>query len=199
VFNRAKSPKGLITINEGGHESPVDVAGLAFASVVRTTTDFFDAYLQGSRSSRKRIASDGQQGVTSVRFVSKTGAQVTIATTPKPKRHLLATVTPRSGLTNGQVVTVKWSGYTPGATINIVQCSSHVSGDAAACDLKTGKILQPNPSGSGSLPLEIVVGPVGTGICDATHPICDVVVNDGGSLDPAASLRIRIKFAPSGP
>jgi hypothetical protein len=74
-----------------------------------------------------------------------------------------------------------------------------VPGDAAACDIKAGTILQPDPTGSGSLPLTIVVGPVGTGICDATHPVCDVVVNDGGSLDPAASLRIRIKFAPTRP
>jgi hypothetical protein len=166
---------------------------------VRATTDFFDAYLEGHRSSLEHITSDGERGVTTVRFVSKPGAQVTIATQPEQTRDLKATVTPRTGLTNGQVVTVKWSGYTPGATINIVQCSSHVPGDAAACDLKAGKILQPNPTGAGSLPLGIVVGPVGTGICDATHPVCDVVVNDGGSLDPAASVRIRITFAPSGP
>jgi len=108
----------------------------------------------------------------------------------KQVRDLKATVTPRTGLTDGQVVTVKWSGFTPGATINIVQCSSHVPGDATACDLKTGKILQPNPTGSGSLPLDIVVGPVGNGICDAAHPVCDVVVNDGGSLDPAANRLI---------
>jgi len=196
VFNRAKSPKGLVTITDGDHGAPVNPAGPAFASVVRATTDFFDAYLQGNRSARVRIASDGEQGVTSVRFVSKPGAHVTIATQPKQVRDLSATVTPRTGLTNGQVVTVKWSRFTPGATINIVQCSSHVPGDAAACDIKAGLILRPNPTGSGSLPLQIIVGPVGTGICNATHPVCDVVVNDGGSLDPAASLRIRIKFAP---
>ena len=196
VFNRAKSPKGLVTITDGDHGAPVKVAGPAGSSVVRTTTDFFDAYLEGNRVARKRIASDGEQGLTSLRFVSKPGATVTIATQPKQVPDLKATVTPRTGLTNGQVVTVKWSGFTPGATINIVQCSSHVPGDATACDLKTGKILQPNPTGSGSLPLDIVVGPVGNGICDAAHPVCDVVVNDGGSLDPAASLRIRIKFAP---
>ena len=195
-FDYAKSPKGLVTITDGDHGAPVKVAGPAGSSVVRTTTDFFDAYLEGNRVARKRIASDGEQGVTSVRFVSKPGATVRIATQPKQVRDLKATVTPRTGLTNGQVVTVKWSGFTPGATINIVQCSSHVPGDATACDLKTGKILQPNPTGSGSLPLDIVVGPVGNGICDAAHPVCDVVVNDGGSLDPAASLRIRIKFAP---
>ena len=196
VFNRAKSPKGLVTITDGNHGAPVAVAGPAGASVVRATTDFFDAYLGGDNVARDRIASDGEQGVTSVRFVSKPGVKVTIPTQPKEVRALLATVTPRTGLTKGQVVTVKWSGYTPGATINIVQCSSHVPGDAAACDIKAGKILQPNPTGSGSLPLDIVVGPVGNGICDATHPVCDVVVNDGGSLDPAASRRIRIKFAP---
>jgi Neocarzinostatin family len=97
----------------------------------------------------------------------------------------------------GATVTVSWSGFTPGKTINVVQCSNRTAGDASACDLKTGKILQPDPTGTGSLPMEIVTGPVGTGVCDSAHPDCQIVFNDGGSLDPSSSLRISISFAPS--
>jgi len=64
--------------------------------------------------------------------------------------------------------------FTPGKTINIVQCSNRTAGDASACDLKTGKILQPNPTGSGSLEMQVVTGPVGTGVCDADHSECQM-------------------------
>ena len=115
------------------------------------------------------------------------GTDVTMPTTPtQPARALDATVSPDTGLTNGQTVTVSWTGFTPGKTINIVQCSNRTPGDASACDLEHGKILQPDPTGSGSLAMEIVTGPVGSGVCDATTPNCQIVFNDGGSLDPNA-------------
>jgi hypothetical protein len=41
----------------------------------------------------------------------------------------------------------------------------------------------------------IIEGPVGTGVCDATHDNCVIIVNDGGSLTPGASVRIPISFA----
>ena len=43
--------------------------------------------------------------------------------------------------------------------------------------------------------LQIVAGPVGTGVCDADHPGCEVVVNDAGLTDPDASIRFPISFA----
>lgn len=194
VFNAARGPKGLVTIEGGDHGSPISVAGPAFPSVVGATTAFFDSYVKGDRAARAGITAAAEPGVTEIRFVTKPGARATITTTPKEQRDLHATVTPRKNLRNGQAVLVKWSGYTPGKSINIVQCSSHVNGDSAACDLQTGYILQPDPTGEGSIELPIVVGPVGTGVCDAQHE-CDVVVNDGGSLDPDASVRITIRFA----
>ena len=194
VFNAARGPKGLVTIEGGDHGSPISVAGPAFPSVLAATTAFFDGYVKGERAARPEIAAAAQPGVTEIRFVTKPGARTTITTTPKEKRDLVATVTPRKGLRDGQDVRVQWSGFTPGKSINIVQCSSHVNGDVAACDLQTGHILQPNPTGEGSIALEIVVGPVGNGVCDAQHE-CDIVVNDGGSLDPDASVRVTIRFA----
>ena len=149
------------------------------------------------RTAIARLGSDGDTDVTNLVFVAEPGAVVTIPTGPdEPARDLVATVTPDTGLVGGQIVTVSWSGFTPGNTINIVQCSNRIAGDASACDLRTGKVLQPNPSGSGSLPLEIVVGAVGTGVCDSTTPDCQIVFNDGGSLDPEASVRVSVSFAP---
>jgi hypothetical protein len=100
-----------------------------------------------------------------------------------------------AGLTAGESVTVHWSDFTPGKTVNIVECSKRMSTDASACDLKHGALLQPDPTGTGSATIKIVAGAVGTGVCDSTHPNCVVVVNDGGSLDPGASVRIPITFA----
>ena len=44
--------------------------------------------------------------------------------------------------------------------------------------------------------LVIVAGPVGTGVCDATVDDCVIAVNDAGLLEPEATIRIPISFAP---
>ena len=197
VFNTAKAPKGVLTIEKGDHGAPMNPTGATFDNVVETTTDFFDAYLKGDPDALDRLEADGNSATTRIVFASESGTDVTVPTAPtQPARDLEATVSPDTDLTNGQMVTVSWKGFTPGNTINIVQCSNRTAGDASACDLKAGKILQPNPTGSGSLPMEIVTGPVGSGVCDSTTHDCQIVFNDGGSLDPEANVRISITFAP---
>lgn len=195
VFNLARGPKGVLTIKGGDHGAPVDADGASFPTVVRTTVAFFDAFLHGDGAARDRLSAAGRSPTTRFVFAAKPGSQTTIPTAPKAVRALEATVTPNRDLVNGQTVTVKWSGYTPGKTINIVQCSNQTPGDSAACDLQKGRILQPNPTGEGELPLEIVVGPVGNGACEPGSTHCQIVINDGGSLDPDASLRISISIA----
>ena len=59
----------------------------------------------------------------------------------------------------------------------------------------TGLILRPNPTGEGSLTLEIVIGTVGSGRCDPDTVDCVIVFNDGGLLTEEATLRIPISFA----
>jgi hypothetical protein len=125
-------------------------------------------------------------------FVPKPGSTTTIPTVPQPRTNLHATVTPHTNLANGQTVTVAWSGYTPGKVVNIVECSSD---NAAGCDIAGGRILTPDPTGKGTVSLEIVAGQVGTGVCDAAHPGCQVAVNDAGLQAPAATVRIPITFA----
>ena len=83
-------------------------------------------------------------------------------------------------------MTVKWSGYTAGKVVNILECNaSDVSlNRSAACSFAHGKILIPDPTGQGTQKLEIVEGPVGNGTCDAAHPGCLIVVNNASS-EPA--------------
>jgi fermentation-respiration switch protein FrsA (DUF1100 family) len=193
VFNSAKGAKGLLALTGAGHDDWFAPSTKWLSSAVRTTTDFFAAYLRGDTVALARLPVDGQRGVSTMYFVSKPGSTTTIPTVPQPKTNLHATVTPSMNLTNGQTVTIQWSGYLPGQVVNIVECSSD---SAAGCDIAGGRILTPDPTGNGTVSLRIVEGQVGTGVCDATHPGCQVAVNDAGLEAPSSTIRIPITFAP---
>ncbi|HXQ59584.1 MAG TPA: neocarzinostatin apoprotein domain-containing protein, partial [Acidimicrobiales bacterium] len=195
VFNAARAPKGLLTIKGGDHDSPVNPSGAAFPSVVAATTDFFDRYLRGETAGLGRLQHDARRGLTTLTFVAQGGRSVKL---PVPKTvigHLQATVTPSQGLTNGQAVTVAWQGYTPGVTLNVLECSKSPPTQATDCDLTNAALGHPDPSGAGGLSFAVTTGTVGSGVCDATHPGCVIVVNQGGSLDPSASAITPISFA----
>ena len=174
MFNEARGPKGLVTIEGGDHESAAGLVASSSSSVLRATTDFFTAYLRNDPTALAHIAGDGQHGVTAVRFAPKVGSTATIPLPPAPKRDLHATATPATGLVDGQSVTVRWSGYTPGKVVNILQCAPTVvqSNSSSACAFANAKILTPDPAGHGSVQLKIVTGTVGSGVCDTAHPGC---------------------------
>ena len=196
VFNHARGPKALLTIEGGDHSSAAGFETPSSASVLAATTDFFDAYLKGDHAALTRLAEDQDPGVTALHAALTSGSEATIATTPLPKLELHATVTPHGALTDGQPVTITWSGYTPGATVNLLQCSGLATGptDKSACDFANAVLLHPDPTGSGSLPVTVVTGKVGDGVCDSKHP-CTIVVNNAGHTDPADSSRLPITFA----
>lgn len=197
MFNSARGPKGLFSIKGGSHESAAGLSASSALAVLRTTTDFFDAYLRGDHAALADMSTAGQSGVTTLRFDATTGSTETITTLPPPKLHLRASATPTTKLTNGATVTVKWSGYTAGKVVNILECNaSDVSlNSSAACSFAHAKILIPDPTGQGTQKLEIVEGPVGNGTCDAAHPGCLIVVNNASSEAPGASIKIPISFA----
>jgi dienelactone hydrolase len=191
VFNSAKGPKGLLALEGAGHTNWL-VPSKWFNSALQTTTDFFAAYLRGDKTALVRLSKDGQRGVSTMYFAPNPGSKTTIPIPPQPKTDLHATVTPGKNLSNGQTITIHWSGYLPGKTVNIVECSSD---SAAGCDIAGGRILTPDPTGTGTTTLQVVEGNVGTGICDAAHPGCQVAVNDAGLETPSATVRIPITFA----
>jgi acetyl esterase/lipase len=183
AFNQAFPPKGLLTIRHGNHASTVDIHG----PVATTTIVFFDHYLAG-----RHTAVHGA----SLHFRSA-GPNVTLPTPTTPARSLHATVAPATGLVDGQTVTVTWDGFESGIVVNVVECArSQSTGSAENCDLQSGRLLQPDPGGFGSLPLRVHTGAVGTagGTCEPGLPTCLVVVNQGGSTDPSASVLIPISF-----
>ena len=196
MFNRARGPKGLLTIDGGGHESAAGLSTPSAAAVMRTTTDFFATYLRDDRAALAGIAGDGRRGVAVVRFDPTVGSTATIPLPPAPKLDLHASASPTTGLVDGQQVTVRWNGYTPGKVVNILQCAPSVVGSnsSSACSFANAKILTPDPTGHGSVRLQVVTGTVGTGVCDAAHPGCLIVVNDASSTEPTASVRIPLSF-----
>jgi fermentation-respiration switch protein FrsA (DUF1100 family) len=191
VFNRTHGPKGLLTVIGGDHGSAASVADAGAAGV-----DFFDAYLRGQTDALGRLRADVQPGATSLHLAATPGSRATLPTVPVPVLHLQATVTPHKGLVGGQSVTITWKGYSAGKVVNILECnaSDRTANSAAACDFANAKILQPDPTGAGSVTMQVVEGKVGNGVCNAAHS-CFVIVNNASSTDRADSVLVPITFA----
>jgi fermentation-respiration switch protein FrsA (DUF1100 family) len=196
VFDQALGPKALLTVDGGSHASAAAFAAPSAASVIRATVDFFDAYLRHDPAAVGRLEDDGRPGVTTIDVVPKVGATSTLPVPALPVVHLRASVTPSTDLTDGQTVTVRWSGYTAGKVVNVLECS-HVdlsSASSAGCDFSNAAILHADPSGSGSLTVRVATGAVGNGVCGAGHA-CEIVVNDASSTAPSYSRQLPITFA----
>ncbi len=90
----------------------------------------------------------------------------------------------------------RWPGVASSSdgSINVLQCSDADEG-AGFCDLTNGQVLVPNPTGDGTIDLEIVVGPVGEGSCGPGVTGCVIAVNDSGLADPDATIYVPLEFA----
>jgi dienelactone hydrolase len=196
AFNSAHAPKGLLTIRGGDHGSPVRASGIAFPSVVRTTVGFFNRYLKGQSGGVADLASDVSEGNTTLTFAYQPGQNVQLPVPGTIARHRAATVEPVQHLVDGQILRVDWKGFAPGVSVNVLECSKSPPTAADDCDLQTAKLLQADPTGSGSLQFPIHTGTVGAGTCSASHPGCVVVVNEGGSQATSASVIVPVSFAP---
>jgi dienelactone hydrolase len=206
VFNQARGPKALLalswdprsdTTGSTAHMASSGVVGPTSSAVLKSTTAFFNATLKHEHGALQEVAADGHSSLSSVHTAWAQGSRSTLPIPKVAAAHLHATVTPNTGLHDGQVVTVHWSGYTPGKVVNILECSTvEIStASSAGCSFAHAAILHPDPTGSGSATFPIGTGAIGTGTCDAAHS-CYVVVNNASSTDPAGSKVVTIRFAP---
>jgi dienelactone hydrolase len=197
IYNQACGPNGLLTLEGGSHDAAGGQDPRSASTVVRTTTDFFDAYLTGNRQAGARLATDGRSPTTKITLDLTRGVRgAAIAVPPVPVVHLRASVSPNHNLTNGEAVTVRWSGYTAGKVVNILECS-HVdvsTGSSAGCAFANAGLLHPDPAGSGHFTMHIATGQVGNGICDSTHS-CFIAVNNASSLTASNTKILPISFA----
>ncbi len=198
VFNQARGPKGLLTVRGGSHGAAAGLSPPSSSIVIRSTTDFFDAYLAGDTAAVRHLSAQVRSGVTTLDFDPTVGSTSTLPLPAPPITHLRATVTPNSHLTGGESVAVTWSGYTAGKVVNVLECSNVdlTTASSVGCDFSNAKILYPDPHGSGSLTFKVVTGRIGNGLCDAAHQGCSIVVNNGSSTDPSESRLVPITFAP---
>lgn len=192
TFNAAVPAKGLISIDGGIDHAGLFAGDKGHEQVRRITTDFLLAHLRSDADAATALAEESTEPGVSLRYAPADGENVTIPTTTLPAADRRVTVEPIEGLLDGSVVTVSWTGFIPGGTVNVVQCSG--SG-AQFCSIDTGEILLDNPSGSGSVELTIVAGAVGDGSCGPASDKCVVVVEDFGVPDDDAAVATPITFA----
>jgi dienelactone hydrolase len=206
VFNQARGPKALLalrwdprsdTTGSTAHMASSGVVGPTSTAVISSTTAFFDAYLKHEHAALQNVAADGRTSQSTVHTAWSQGSRSTLPVPKVAAADLHATVTPNAGLHNGETVTVRWSGYTPGKVVNILECSTvEIStASSAGCSFAHAAILHADPTGSGSVSLDIGIGAIGNGTCDAAHS-CYVVVNNASSTDAAGSKVVTIRFAP---
>jgi dienelactone hydrolase len=206
VYNQARGPKALLALSwdspsdatgSTAHMAASGVVGPTSGPVIASTTAFFNAFLKHERGALQSIAVDGRSSESTVHTAWTQGSVATVPTPRVVTSHLHASVTPSSGLHDGEAVTVHWSGYEAGKVVNILECS-HVdiaSASSAGCSFAHAAILHPDPRGSGSVVLHVGTGTIGDGVCDAAHT-CYVIVNNASSTNPADTKELPVRFAP---
>jgi hypothetical protein len=86
---------------------------------------------------------------------------VSTTTTTVPVSPYKATAFPTTGLTDGQAVTVKISGFKPGLQLGINECSTATDNSGSGCDLGAIVIITSASDGTGSAVFKVKNGPFG--------------------------------------
>lgn len=191
TYNELLPPKGLLTLDESDHGSYFSPQDPAFDVVAMATTDFFEAVLRDDTAAQERLPEDEAPGVATMHWAPDEASNVPVEPLPEPETNRQASLSASDNLVDGQVITVSWSGFLPGKTVNIMQCTGDVTGGSAACNISGGTLFYPNPTGAGSHEQLIRTGPIGNGVCDSANP-CTVIVNDSGLTEEDAIVRIPI-------
>ena len=194
TYNELSPPKGLLSLDESSHTSYLAPGDPAFDVFTQATADFLDGELRSDSAALARLPEHQVPGVATVYWARDDASNVAVQELPEPETNRQAFVSADTNLTDGQVITVTWSGFLPEKVVNVMQCSGDATGGAAACNISGGSLFYPSPNGLGSLELVIRTGPIGNGVCDSAHP-CQVIVNDASLTDPEATVRIPVTLA----
>jgi hypothetical protein len=110
------------------------------------------------------------------------------------------TVEPSMELTDGQTVTVTWSGFTPDSSVTVIQCADAGGLRSETCNTADAKFELPaGPEGTGSTELVVHTGPIGPeGRCDADeNNACVIAANE--NLQDGVTATAPIRFAAGAP
>jgi LPXTG-motif cell wall-anchored protein len=115
---------------------------------------------------RSRIAAVGAGALIGITFAM---AQPVGAQAPLQPGDRVITVTPNEGLTDGQTVTVAWTGYTPNSKVTVIQCADAAGLKPETCNTTAAQFdLDAGPEGEGSVDLVVHTGETGPeGECSA--------------------------------
>ena len=195
LFNEISAIKGLLALEGGDHGSWLGSGSDLFDDVVTTILDFLAVAFAGDEQAAARLQQPRSSPNAELVFAAEANSGMTVEV-EMAETNRQASVEPTTGLVDGQTVVVTWSGFLPEQSVNILQCSQGGTEGSGVCDFTNARILHPNPTGEGSVELAVIVGAVGTGICDATVDDCVIAVNDSGLQDPEATIRLPLSFAP---
>lgn len=146
------------------------VTGLKNKTTYRFTVEAFNRHGAGVRSA----------------YTNK----VTPKAVPVPTRSL--SVTPSTGLTNGQSVKVSGSGFTPHDSVFVLECLANATGQSG-CDIQ-GIPTPITITASGTLPVttfKVVTGHIGSGTCGTTAAnasACAISVGNVSGGDTAGKV-----------
>lgn len=115
-------------------------------------------------------------------------------TTAGPTQTL--TITPSTGLKNGQVVQVVGKGYTAGTTYSVIECGNKGAATGAGdCDLRNIKVATADSTGTVTSAFPVAKGPIGSNNVDCSvAPGCLLSVATAGSANPSEVATATITF-----
>jgi hypothetical protein len=101
------------------------------------------------------------------------------------------TVTPSTGLSDGQGVTVTGSVFGPNESLAILECTLGAT-DAAGCNINAYLLINSSATGTISSTFHVFAGPTGSGTCDmgTTDTSCTLAVANPSNTNEKASQTI---------
>jgi phage tail sheath protein FI len=117
------------------------------------------------------------------------------ATTTTTGQHI--SITPNTGLTNGQVVQISGTGYPPNEQLGVTECSNAGAQTTAGdCNLGAIKVTTSTAAGTVSYKYQVALGPFGQdNIVCTKAPYCILSVSQAGSANPNAEATGNISFS----
>ncbi len=108
-------------------------------------------------------------------------------------------VSPSTGLANGQTVTVSLSGFSAGAPVAVIECSPlQATAQQAACDTAGVKIVTANASGTATTPFTVTTGQIGTAAgstCPGQGGVCLITAANTGNQTQNATAQVAFTVA----
>jgi len=146
------------------------------------------ALVIGACSSSKSSSSSSSSATTPT-----TLAPTTTAAAPKQS----VTITPNTGLKDGQAVQVVAKGYTAGKTYGITECADKGAATGAGdCNLRGIKVATADATGTVTASFPVAKGPFGSNniVCSASQA-CILSVATAGSANPDEVATGTLSFA----